>query len=324
MAHITENLVLEVCADALLPTDQATLQGTLPGFRTFVSKCADGDTLHYLIRSVDVVGRPTGDWETGRGTFVIVGLTKALRRDTVTSSSNNDLPVNFAAGVKYVSLSAAAPNTDLVRFDMQSALGLDFVGMVGLFPVNVLRPGWLKANGAAVSRTTYARLFGYYGTKYGAGDGATTFNLPDYRGEFPRFFDDGRGLDANRSITVVQLGGIAAHTHGVTDPGHAHGVNDAGHSHLAQADMQGKHRHNIGLRADGGGAGTGGLIAAPVVAGDGFSTTEDALEHTHNVTVSPNNTGVSIRVAGTGIAVQSTGISENRPRNVALAPFIRY
>lgn len=39
--------------------------------------------------------------------------------------------------------------------------------------------GWLQCNGATVSRTTYARLFKKIGTKYGAGDGSTTFNLPD-------------------------------------------------------------------------------------------------------------------------------------------------
>ena len=39
--------------------------------------------------------------------------------------------------------------------------------------------GWLQCNGAEVSRTTYARLFRKIGTKYGAGNGSTTFNLPD-------------------------------------------------------------------------------------------------------------------------------------------------
>ena len=42
--------------------------------------------------------------------------------------------------------------------------------------------GWLECNGAAVSRTTYADLFKVIGTKYGAGDGSTTFNLPDMNG----------------------------------------------------------------------------------------------------------------------------------------------
>ena len=39
--------------------------------------------------------------------------------------------------------------------------------------------GWLQCNGAEVSRTTYARLFRKIGTKYGAGNGSTTFNIPD-------------------------------------------------------------------------------------------------------------------------------------------------
>lgn len=55
--------------------------------------------------------------------------------------------------------------------------------------------GWLEANGAAISRTTYAALFAKYGTMYGAGDGATTFNLPDPRGKFLRVWDHGKGVD---------------------------------------------------------------------------------------------------------------------------------
>lgn len=46
--------------------------------------------------------------------------------------------------------------------------------------------GWLECHGAAVSRQTYATLFAVIGTRYGAGDGSTTFNLPDLRGEFIR------------------------------------------------------------------------------------------------------------------------------------------
>lgn len=66
--------------------------------------------------------------------------------------------------------------------------------------------GWLKANGAAVSRTTYNALFTAIGTAFGAGDGSTTFNLPDLRGEFPRGLDDGRGVDAGRALGSAQAG----------------------------------------------------------------------------------------------------------------------
>lgn len=58
--------------------------------------------------------------------------------------------------------------------------------------------GYIKANGAQVSRTTYSSLFAAIGTTFGAGDGSTTFNLPDMRGVFPRGYDDGRGLDPDR------------------------------------------------------------------------------------------------------------------------------
>ena len=64
--------------------------------------------------------------------------------------------------------------------------------------------GWLKANGAAVSRTAYAALFAAIGTTYGAGDGHSTFNLPDLRGEFIRGWDDGRGIDRGRALGSAQ------------------------------------------------------------------------------------------------------------------------
>lgn len=64
--------------------------------------------------------------------------------------------------------------------------------------------GWMKANGAAVSRTTYAALFSAIGTTFGSGDGVNTFNLPDLRGEFVRGWDDGRGADPGRSIGSSQ------------------------------------------------------------------------------------------------------------------------
>lgn len=73
--------------------------------------------------------------------------------------------------------------------------------------------GWLKANGQAVSRTTYAALFTLFGTTYGAGDGTTTFNLPDLRGEFLRGWDDGRGVDSGRVLGSAQADMFKSHTH---------------------------------------------------------------------------------------------------------------
>ncbi len=77
-------------------------------------------------------------------------------------------------------------------------------GAVMHFAMTTPPTGWLKANGAAVSRTTYTALFAAIGTTFGAGDGSTTFNLPDLRGEFVRGYDDGRGVDSGRAFGSSQ------------------------------------------------------------------------------------------------------------------------
>lgn len=73
--------------------------------------------------------------------------------------------------------------------------------------------GFLKANGGAVSRFTYADLFAEIGTTFGAGDGSTTFNLPELRAEFIRGWDDSRGIDTSRVFASSQLDELKAHTH---------------------------------------------------------------------------------------------------------------
>jgi microcystin-dependent protein len=79
------------------------------------------------------------------------------------------------------------------------------VGAVSAFAMATAPTGWLKANGAAVSRTVYSALFSAIGTTFGAGNGSSTFNLPDLRGEFVRGWDDGRGVDSGRTFGSSQL-----------------------------------------------------------------------------------------------------------------------
>ncbi len=75
--------------------------------------------------------------------------------------------------------------------------------------------GWLECHGAAVSRQTYATLFAVIGTRYGEGDGSTTFNLPDLRGEFIRGWDAGRGRDLGRVLGSWQADEFRSHSHGI-------------------------------------------------------------------------------------------------------------
>lgn len=77
-------------------------------------------------------------------------------------------------------------------------------GSISMFAAATAPTGWLKCNGQAVSRTTYANLFAAIGTAWGAGDAVTTFNLPDLRGEFVRGYDDGRGIDSGRTMASAQ------------------------------------------------------------------------------------------------------------------------
>lgn len=87
-------------------------------------------------------------------------------------------------------------------------------GTIAYLGMNSAPSGWLKANGAAVSRTTYAALYSAIGTTYGTGNGSTTFNLPDLRGYFPRGFDDGAGVDSGRSFGTTQADQFQGHAHG--------------------------------------------------------------------------------------------------------------
>lgn len=86
-------------------------------------------------------------------------------------------------------------------------------GTVAHFAASTAPAGWLKANGALVSRAAYAALFAAINTTFGAGDGVATFAIPDLRGEFLRGLDDGRGVDSARAIGSAQSHQYAAHTH---------------------------------------------------------------------------------------------------------------
>lgn len=95
--------------------------------------------------------------------------------------------------------------TDWVLMNSIPAAFIEEPSAVKAFARNTAPTGWLKANGAAVSRTVYDKLFAAIGTTFGAGDGSTTFNIPDLRGEFIRGWDDGRNIDTGRVFGSSQL-----------------------------------------------------------------------------------------------------------------------
>ncbi|MBI1408110.1 MAG: hypothetical protein GC145_18515 [Caulobacter sp.] len=117
-------------------------------------------------------------------------------------------------------------------------IGGGAAGNVAMHAGSTAPDGWLECDGAAVSRADYSVLFAVIGTTYGGGDGSTTFNLPDMRGEFARGWDHGRGVDTGRALGSTQAQAIQAHTHGLpnlnTGSGPNNSINNSGGAGAAQ------------------------------------------------------------------------------------------
>lgn len=99
-------------------------------------------------------------------------------------------------------------------------------GSLLMWPTSSAPSGWLLANGAAVSRTTYATLYALIGTTFGAGDGSTTFNLPNYTNNMPVGAGSSYALASTggSATTTISSSNLPSHTHSisVSDPGHFH------------------------------------------------------------------------------------------------------
>lgn len=205
---------------------------------------------------------------------VAQALTNSLDRDGK-GGMRADLQMG---GYKISNVAPGVADTDVATVGQLGAESVSVpIGGVIDWWGSTVPDGFLLCYGQAVSRTTYADLFAAIGTAAGSGDGSTTFNVPDYRGRVGAGKDDMGGVSAARlntiaSTTLGTTGGsqthtlttaqLAAHSHGVTDPGHSHtGLRTGGSFPLDDE---------------------GGLLAA--------------------TTTSSNTTGITIQNAGSGQA----------------------
>lgn len=201
------------------------------------------------------------------------------------------------------------------------------IGSTLIFPQSTAPAGYLKINGALLSRTTYAALWTYAQTtgniaasdavwtsstlfgQFSPGDGSTTFRMPDSRGFFIRGFSDGSSEDTGRTIGSRQLQALLNHFHGASadaQGNHAHGLNDPGHAHLVPA-------------ATNNGTANGQAAIAGNTSGpdwnwhtDGAFTgmsVANAGTHSHNITVGNVSTGT---------------VGETRPDNIAWPYYMKY
>lgn len=122
-----------------------------------------------------------------------------------------------------------------VSTNIINTTGLTPAGAVLYFATSAPPTGWLRANGSAVSRSTYSALFAAVGTTFGSGDGSTTFNLPDMRDRMLIGSGNLYGLGAtggNKDAIVIDhnhtggTSGAGDHSHAIYVAQDSYGVGD--------------------------------------------------------------------------------------------------
>ena len=162
-------------------------------------------------------------------------------------------------------------------------------GAITQFAGSSAPTGWLVCDGSAISRTTYAALFAVIGSTYGAGDGSTTFNLPNLKGRVPV------GLDSAQTEfdALGETGGAKTHTLTTAEmPSHTHTQN--AHNHTGSALSAGSHQHGYIEPYNTSGMGPAGSYGYYHYARSAL--TDSAGAHTHtlsidNATATNQNTG---------------------------------
>lgn len=165
----------------------------------------------------------SGQYKVVLTTSADVAIYTADNIDPSISSGLSSLPIAqggtgaTSAAVALANLGGATASdvTDLAAEVASVAASSVIVGEVRQFGFTSVPSLWLECNGAAISRTTYSALFAAIGTSYGVGDGTTTFNIPETRGEFIRGFDNARGVDTSRVFGAHQSEMVGPHTHTV-------------------------------------------------------------------------------------------------------------
>lgn len=257
-------------------------------------------------------------------TLAVDGLTaKAIRMSTAV-----DMPSGvLVAGTPYVVTYEHGVGEFLLHNIAGDPWSVPLGCCLPFFGTTAPNSSFVLPYGQAISRTTYATLFTMFSTTFGTGDGSTTFNVPDLRGRVCAGKDDMGGSDSGRlgnasffGSAAETLGGtggseshtlvtaeLAAHSHGVTDPGHTHSgtVTDGGHTHIASS---GTLFAGTGTGGAASGSGLTALTGQVDLAGSSTGSATTGI----SVSANSNTTGITTANAGSGTAhnnVQPTIIS---------------
>ncbi len=275
-----------------------------------------------------------GDADTGMfraGANSLGFSTAGTQRFSVSDSGldiTDGLPLRFqdSSGAPFVSLKAPSslaanvsltlPATDgnageFLQTDGSGVLSFSVVtgvpsGAVFCMAIDVIPSGYLECNGQTVSRTTYSALFAVIGVTYGSGNGSSTFEVPDLRGEFIRGSDRGKGTDSSRTTGTAQAAAFGQHLHAVdltTSNKSLTGALSVASSTMAQ---------NPGT-ASGIFTKTGNQSATPGGGSGSGQASNLAIDasHDHTVTGNTDNQG------------STSNSNETRPRNIAMMYIIK-
>ena len=303
----------------LLPKAGGTMRGQILGDDgSVVSSPAyafDNDSDTGMFRSgANTIGFSTSGTErvsiSDAGLDVVNGLPIRLQDSSGAPFVSLKSPSALSGNVA-LTLPSSITNGGFLQTDGSGNLSFQIVagvpsGSVFCMAVATVPSGYLECNGNAVSRTTYAALFAIIGTTYGTGNGSSTFNLPDLRGEFVRGFDNGRGVDSGRSINNPQGASNASHNHSISASGTTSTKSLTGSVNVISESFAGFGGSATGVFTKKGGFNAGGTPGGP----DSNNCGGFDMDASHNHTVTVSGT--------TG----SDG-SEARPRNVAMMYIIK-
>lgn len=177
-------------------------------------------------------------------------LTVPYSFNTNTAIVASEMNSNFAAVKTFTEGISTGVNIDSGAIDSTKLATntiqlLTPTGSIVQYGGNAAPTGWMLCNGGLISRTTYAALFAVIGTTYGAGDGSTTFALPNFQGRVPvgvkgtagePFLSNGE-TGGSRTSTAPHTHGMKNHTHGMKNHTHSGTTGDDApdHSHLQRS-----------------------------------------------------------------------------------------
>lgn len=196
------------------------------------------------------------------------------------------------------------------------------VAAVAAVPTGTIAPyggaaapaGWRLCDGSAVSRSTFSALFAIIGTSFGTGDGSSTFNLPNLRGNVLTGLDAGqtefnaRGKTGGSKSHQLSIANLPAHDHG--GGSHGHTVNSHSHGGVTQNDSPDHAHTTTGLFNPDAGSGTYSVrswgAGAQVYHGGGSMLSGGAsARHAHGINAESPGTNSVATITSQGDAVNN-------------------